>query len=92
MAAYGWPPGHPPLDYTTYVALTLNVERVRTRAAAVVARGYVAALDPADLDRGWADAEALDAAEVDEIAFQTSKVRAEVRRRQRPPGAGGFPS
>jgi len=91
VAAYGWPPGHPPLDYTTYVALTLNLDRVRTRLSADVARGHVAAIDPADLDDSWADAEALDPAEVGEIAFQTAKRRAEVRRKQQPPTApGGF--
>lgn len=58
LAAYGSGilAGRPPLTYTDWVSLWLNVPRVRKQHAVAVAEGQNAASSNRDLDPGWADA------------------------------------
>lgn len=69
-------------DYE-YVSLVLNLDRVETRAAVVVARGVGAASGMDDLDRSWADAVAIDESQVDELLFKANAERMAARMRRK---------
>jgi hypothetical protein len=73
-AAYGQPAGRA-LDYEGYVGLVLNLERVSYRRSVEQARAQSALGGYDPLDEAWADAVALDAAEVEEILFNVNSER-----------------
>lgn len=81
------------LSYADYVGLVLNLDRVWLIGAINAARGTALASGTDDLDRVWADALAVDPAEVDEILFQANKARMEARiaarRANEPPATMG---
>lgn len=83
----------PPLSYEEYVGLVLNLDRVWLIQSINAARGAALANGSDDLDRAWADALAVDPAEVDEILFQANKARMEARiaarRANEPPATMG---
>lgn len=75
----------PELDYPTYVALVLNLDRLRVQQAVSVAIGTQAALSSDPLAPIWGDAVALDAVQSEEVLHRANAARAEHRRRSRRP-------
>lgn len=75
------------MDYRDYVALVLNVPRIRLQWAWAHMAGQ-GACSTSRLGREWADAVARDAAEVDEYHFEVNRVRDIARARARAKGGG----
>lgn len=74
FASFGMPYGRV-IDYDDWVGLVLNLEMVSHRGSVEVARGVSAAGSATPLSESWAEALAVDGAEVDEILFRLNAAR-----------------
>lgn len=80
--AYGFWPGRR-FTYSRFVALYLNISRIRLQRAWSITLGESAARSTRRLSYSWFDAIALDEEEAEEMSFEVNARRMEARSERR---------